>query len=221
MISVRAPLELPTNIPLFPLSGVILLPGGHVPLNIYEPRYISMIDNALGQARIIGIVQPKRICDDPIGQDEPLFDIGTTGRIIHFSDPGNGRYHITLEGISRFRITGLNFNHDLNYHQGQVDFSEFTNDLHPTDTEDGPGKEHILSLMKLYFEQNDIDADWTSIGDAPYEALVSSLAMSCPFEATEKQALLECSSPQHRANMLISLFKMNIDSSHIPGSVQH
>lgn len=221
MPSVRSPIELPLNMPLFPLSGVILLPCGHLPLNIYEPRYISMIDDVLGQTRIVGVIQPRAKCDDPIGNDEPLFDIGTAGRIIHFSDPGDGRYHITLEGVTRFKIKANVQNPDLCHRQAQVDFTSFSGDLQASDVDEGPDKDQILSLMQTYFTAKKIDADWEAIADAPYEALVSSLSMSCPFEPTEKQALLECETPQHRAQMLISLFKMNSDSAHSSGVFKH
>jgi len=209
MTSVRAPLQLPDTIALFPLSGVMLLPFGHIPLSVYEPRYISLIDDMLGQSRLIGVVQPRQDCEDPIPNDVDLFDVGTVGRIVQFTDPGDGRYHVTLEGISRFLIKSSVVETIHGYRQALVDFSPYHQDPYPTEQSEGPGRDRILNLMKEYFSSKEIDADWDAVADAPYEALVSSLAMSCPFESTEKQALLECSTHHERAEMLISLFEMN------------
>ncbi|PHS77143.1 MAG: peptidase S16 [Rhodospirillaceae bacterium] len=226
MTSVRAPLQLPSTIALFPLNGVVLLPRGHVPLNVYEPRYINLIDDMLGQDRLIGIIQPRAVCTDPIPNDEPLYSVGTIGRIVQFSDPGDGRYHITIEGISRFRLLDTALSDDpidqsRGYRMATVDFSEFQDDMNSTNDIDGPHKDRVVKLMQNYFNAKEIEADWEAIAEAPYEALVSSLAMTCPFEPTERQALLECNTHQDRANMLISLFEMHGNEGSSPPTVKH
>lgn len=226
MPSVRPPIQLPDTVNLFPLSGVILLPRGHVPLNVYEPRYINLIDDMLGQNRMIGIIQPRAVCSDPIANDEPLYTVGAVGRIVQFTDAGDGRYHITLEGLSRFRLFDQPSGHDgivqsRGYRTAQVDFSEFQDDMNASIEIEGPQKDRVVMLMQDYFKAKDIDADWEAIADAPYEALVSSLAMTCPFEPTERQALLECQSHHDRADMLISLFEMHgNEGAHAP-TVKH
>jgi len=226
MTTVRAPLQLPTQLSLFPLSGIILLPFGHLPLTVFEPRFIGMIDDLLGRARILGVIQPKSHQPDPIPNDAQLFDIGTAGRIVHFTDLGDGRYHIILEGLSRFHIQGaheINFaeqGHD-GYRQAEVRYDQFEQDLQPQTLQDDERLERILNLMKLYFEHQEIDADWEAVADAPFEALVSSLTMSCPFAPEEKQALLQSADLQERANMLISLFEMNLDGGQVPGALKH
>lgn len=226
MTSVRAPLHLPSTIALFPLTGVVLLPRGHVPLNVYEPRYINLIDDMLGQDRLIGIIQPRAMCTDPISNDEPLYSVGAVGRIVQFSDPGDGRYHITLEGVSRFRLLNTELSDEpalqnRGYRLANVDFTAFQDDMFSTNDIDGPQKDHVVRLMQDYFNTKDIDADWEAIAEAPYEALVSSLAMTCPFEPTERQALLECDTHQERANMLISLFEMHGNEGSSPPTVKH
>jgi Lon protease-like protein len=226
MTSVRAPIQLPSRIALLPLSGVILLPGGHIPLIIFEPRYINMIDDVLGQSRLIGIIQPRVPPSEPIANDASLFDVGSVGRIVQFADLGDGRYHITLEGVSRFRLqSALDQSNSSDvvrgYRTEMVDYSCFNHDLVFAQDDEGPGRDRILQLMRNYFATKGIDANWQAVSESPYEALISSLAMSCPFEATEKQALLECPTHVERAAMLISLFEMSCDGRATVGSFKH
>lgn len=222
MTSARTLSNLPNRMPVFPLSGVVLMPFGHLPLNIFEPRYLNMIDDALGGARIIATAQPRTPFADPVPDDAPLYDVGTAGRIISFQDPGNGRYLITLEGLSRFRIKS---NHPADAQRGYrevcADYAAYVQDLHPQEENDGPGRGRILELLRDYFTGKGIEADWSAVSDAPYEALVSSLVMTCPFEPGEKQALLECENHAQRARMLISLFEMSIESPIAPGGLKH
>lgn len=222
MVLARTPFTLPRTLPVFPLSGVVLMPFGHLPLTIFEPRYLNMIDDALGEARIIGMVQPRVPCGDPVPDDVALYDIGTAGRILAFEDPGNGRYSITLEGLSRFRIQSEHaFDAAQGYRSVDADFAPFADDLNPTDQDDGPGRLRILELLEGYFTDKGIDADWQSVSKAPYEALVSSLTMSCPFEAGEKQALLQCETHADRAQMLISLLEMSHGNVDTPTGFKH
>lgn len=209
----RIPTELPARVKLFPLPGVVLLPFGHVPLNVFEPRYLNMVDDALGAGRMIALVQPRRQVADPVPDDAPLYDIATLGRIVQFQDVANGRYQITLEGLTRLRLTGpAAVDPARGYRTAPADYEGFAMDLEPTERDDGPGRARILELMRSYFDSRDIQANWDSVSQAPYEALVTSLAMTCPFSPGEKQALLECMSHEERARMLISLFEMNIEN---------
>lgn len=221
MSRARNAFSLPRQLPVFPLPGVVLMPYGHLPLNIFEPRYIHMIDDALGTGRItgriIGMIQPRHAGGDLVADDAQLYDVGTAGRIIQFHDSGDGRYLITLEGISRFRFQSeLPSDPARGYRWVQADYSLYDDDLNIVEAVDEPGRERLLELMGHYFGKNDIDADWGAVSQAPYEALVASLSMSCPFAPQEKQALLECPTFQDRARMLISLFEMSDDVNASP-----
>jgi len=226
MLGVRTPFQLSSRIPVFPLTGTVLMPFGHLPLNIFEPRYVNLIDDTLGSAgtaRMFGMVQPRTAHTGSVPDDAELYSIGTIGRIIQFNDPGDGHYLITLQGITRFRILHTELPHpDRGYRWVQANFKEFEDDLNPTERNDGPGRTRILELMRGYFGDKDIEADWDAVSEAPYEALVASLAMSCPFEPEEKQALLECKNQEERAHMLISLFEMsNMDNTLDAGLLKH
>lgn len=222
MVAIRNPQHLRRRIPVFPLSGVVLLPFGHVPLTIFEPRYIHMIDDALGRERLLGLVQPRVQVADPVPDDAPLYDIGTVGRIVSFHDPDNGRYHITLQGISRFRISAEPKSERLRgYREVEVDYHEFEMDLTVGNHNDDPGRQRILDLMQTYFVSKGIEADWSAVSQASFDSLVSSLTMTCPFEPGEKQALLECESHAQRAQMLISLFEMSTEGRHVQSGMTH
>lgn len=222
MISARLPTALPERLSLFPLTGVMLLPFGHVPLSVFEPRYINLIDDALGGSRIIGLIQPLTNQADPVDDTAALYTVGTAGRIVQFSDMSDGRYHITLEGLSRFHVKAeAAFDAARGYRQVDVEYTPFEGDVAPAKLNDGPGRERILELMHGYFASQDIEADWSAVAEAPYEALVSSLAMTCPFESGEKQALLECENHEDRARMLISLFEMSGEGGPAQGMLKH
>lgn len=222
MSATRVPQNLLERIPVFPLSGVVLLPFGHVPLTIFEPRYINMIDDALGRERLIGLIQPRARTIDPVPDDAPLYDIGTVARIVSFHDPDNGRYHITLQGISRFRIRSeLQSERLRGYREVEADYRGFVADLTVGNHDDDPGRQRILELMQSYFVSKGIEADWSAVSQASFDSLVSSLTMTCPFEPGEKQALLECENHAQRAKMLISLFEMSTEGSSLPSGMTH
>ena len=222
MVSSRIPFDLPRRLPIFPLSGAVLMPFGHLPLQIFEPRYVHMIDDALGQGRTIGMIQPRKTQGDPVPDDAQLYDIGTVGRIIQFSDTGDGRYIITLEGLMRFRIERLHApDPRRGYRTVDALYSGFEHDLSPVENDDGPGRDRLLELTRTYFGENEIEADWDAVSSAPYEALVASLSMTCPFAPEEKQALLECPDQEDRAAMLISLFEMSADGAHDQPTLKH
>jgi len=223
MVQARIPMQIPDQFPLFPLTGAVLMPFGHLPLNIFEPRYLNMIDDALGNERMIGMIQPRKAKGDLVPDDAGLYEIGTLGRIIQFSDPGDGRYLITLEGMTRFRIKTIHApDPNRGYRRAEADLTPYDHDLSPIEHDDGPGRDRLLDLMQSYFGNKDIEADWDAVSSAPYEALVASLAMSCPFVPEEKQALLECDSHADRAAMLISLFEMSTaDLGAETGALKH
>lgn len=197
-------LNLPEIVPLFPLPGVILLPRGQLPLNVFEPRYLALVDDALKSERLIGIVQPQAGAE---GARPALFEVGGLGRITAFAETDNGRYLITLSGVSRFRII-----RELTvltpYRQVQADFRPFEADRAPSPDAPGLDRAALLKALKRYFTVNRIDADWDSIERAPIEGLVNSLSMIAPVPPPEKQALLEAQTVGDRAQTLIALIEL-------------
>jgi len=195
--------SLPETLPIFPLTGVLLLPRGRLPLNIFEPRYLAMIRDALGGERLIGMIQPS----DPSegGMNPALYATGCAGRITSFSETDDGRYLITLTGVSRFRVR-----EELpllsGYRRVVPSWPEFAADLAPAEL--GIDRERLIRGLRLFFEQRGVEADWTMIDKAPGEHLVHSIAMLCPFAPNEKQALLESADLAARAELLTSLVEM-------------
>src|SRR5205807_5335952 len=201
---------LPDILPIFPLTGVLLLPRGRLPLNIFEPRYLTMTKDALGGERLIGMVQPS----EPELQDNrgrgamnpPVYPVGCAGRITAFAEADDGRYMITLTGVSRFRIRD-----ELpllsGYRRVVPDWQAFAQDLDaPSAT--GFDRERFIRGLKEFFTQRQISADWEAIDKAAGEHLITSIAMLCPFAPSEKQALLEASDLDERARLLIALVEM-------------
>ena len=198
-------LSLSPVIPLFPLSGVILLPGGQLPLNIFEPRYLNMIDDALSSHRLIGMIQTS--AEAPRDGDPPLYTIGGVGRITAFSETDDGRYLITLTGLSRFEVV-RELPVATPYRQAEVSYEQFSHDLAPRQDDEPFPREGLLHALERYFSANEIQSDWESILDAPGEALVNSLSMISPVAPPEKQALLEALSVADRAQVLITLIEI-------------
>ena len=201
---------LPEIIPIFPLTGGLLLPRGRLPLNIFEPRYLAMTKDALGGERLIGMVQPSEPQDDNRGRggsaNPPVYPIGCAGRITAFSETDDGRNLVTLTGVSRFRIRD-----ELpllsGYRRVVADWAPFARDRDPTD-EPGFDRERFARALKGYFAQRQISADWEAIEKAPGEHLLTSIAMLCPFAPSEKQALLEAADLEERARLLVALIEM-------------
>ncbi len=194
----------PGRIPLFPLPGSILLPKGQLPLNIFEPRYLRMVDDALAGARVIGMIQPR---EDDKADAPPLYEIGCAGRITAFSETGDGRYLITLTGTLRFHVdeeTGAT----APYRQAEVDFGPFVTDADPDASAQTVNRDRLFDAMRLYLDTENLSTDWTAAAEAPTDALVNSLAMGCPFAPNEKQALLEAPTLADRADCLIALMRM-------------
>jgi Lon protease-like protein len=200
---------LPEIIPIFPLTGVLLLPRGRLPLNIFEPRYLAMTKDALGGERLIGMVQPSDPQDDNRGggQKNPrVYPVGCAGRITAFAEKDDGRYMVTLTGVSRFRIKA-----EMpllgGYRRVVADWGPFARDRDPM-AEPGFDREHFARALKNYFAQRQISADWEAIEKAPGEHLLTSIAMLCPFAPSEKQALLEAADLEQRARLLVALIEM-------------
>lgn len=195
---------LPETIPLFPLPGALLLPGGQLPLNIFEPRYLRMFDDALGGARIIGMVQPR---DGSARGRPPLYGVGCAGRITSFAETGDSRYLVTLTGRRRFEIAS-EIAADTPYRQARIDWTRFAKDEQADPSAEIVDRERLEAAMRNYLDAEGLKTDWEVVGSAPIEALVASLAMGCPFAPNEKQALLEAGTTSERAQCLIALMEM-------------
>ncbi|MCB2112275.1 MAG: LON peptidase substrate-binding domain-containing protein [Parvularculaceae bacterium] len=200
--------EQPSPIPIFPLPGAIVLPHGQLPLNIFEPRYLRMIDDALAGGRTIGMIQPRE--ESPGGA--PLYAVGCAGRITSFLETGDGRYLITLTGMLRFRIA-RELETETPYRQAEVDYSGYVADADLDETAHMVDREQLFDAMRDYLETENLSTDWDEAAEAPTDALVNSLAMGCPFAPNEKQALLEAPTVADRAECLVTLMSMGGDIS--------
>ena len=200
--------DLPGALPVFPLAGAILLPRGQLPLNIFEPRYLKMVDDAIRGDRIVGMVQPdgdEAIAASQIeGKKPPLCAIGCAGRITSFAETGDGRIVITLTGIARFRVMG-ELPAMTPYRQCEVSWDEFADDLTPGHDQDKVSRERLLEILKEYLETHGLQADWRAIRLSSNETLVNSLCTISPYGPREKQALLEARTLEDRNQMLIAL----------------
>jgi uncharacterized protein len=203
--------ELPNPLPIFPLSGVLLLPRGQLPLNVFEPRYLALVESALSGSRLIGMIQPTEHEDKTL--KPALSAIGCAGRVTGYRETEDGRYLITLTGICRFRVAE-EFDTHASFRAVRPDFAPFAGDLVEGDEEDFP-RERMLAALNEYLQRRELKADWRSVMNAPAETLVNALAMLCPFEPNEKQALLEAPSWTERVITLLALLEM---SSATPGS---
>ena len=197
--------DLPGDIPIFPLTGVLLLPRAQLPLNIFEPRYLNMISDALGEGRMIGMIQPREPNDE--SEQPDVYPVGCAGRITQFEETEDGRFMINLRGVARFKITEELPVRD-GYRRIEADWGAYHSDLQEP-AEDVDRKRLFVSL-KPYFEAREIDANWDAIHDTPSERLINSLAMICPFEPLEKQALLEAHTLEDRLEVLTSLVEMAV-----------
>ena len=196
--------SLPDVLPVFPVMGVVLLPRGRLPLNIFEPRYLAMVEDALGQGRMIGMIQPT------VGEDEapvpPLYQVGCAGRIMSFSETDDGRYLINLQGLCRFHVAE-ELSPQSDYRRVRPDWRKFIGDFGPED-EGAFDHGRLMTVLRHYFKTQNIAADWNAVQNTSGEMLISSLAMICPLEPSEKQALLEAQNMQDRAKLLIALLEM-------------
>ena len=202
----RSVAALPRTLPIFPLPGALLLPGGSLPLNIFEPRYVAMIDDALAGARLIGMIQPEREEGD-VGAAS-LYGVGCAGRIVQMTETDDGRYLVSLAGIARFRIGRELPLQDSGYRLVEPDFAGFAADLAERESAAPVDREALFRHLRTFFARKAIEANWEAIEKADDASLVTALAMVCPFSSAEKQALLEAANTPRRAETLIALLQM-------------
>ena len=202
--------ELPDTIPVFPLPGALLLPRGRLPLNIFEPRYLAMIEDCMKTPhRLIGMVQPF---EHEEGETPRLHRIGCAGRLIAFSETEDRRYLITLAGVTRFRL-GEEVEGFAPYRRVKPLWSDFARDLGEEEADPGFHREGFLDLLRRYFEAAQLSSDWDALKEAEPEMLINSLSMLCPFEVEEKQALLEAPDLLTRRETLAALMEFAVASS--------
>lgn len=202
----------PEIFPVFPLTGAMLLPCGRLPLNIFEPRYLAMVDDALGAGRMFGMIQP-----DPGAASTPngpgMYSLGCLGRITAFSETDDGRYLITLTGVTRFQVIE-EAEMRRGYRRVQGDVTAFRADLNASSTAAiGHGqtvsRAQLLDALRRYFTATGVDANWDAIEDIPNAELIITLCMACPFTPIEQQALLEAETEADRASALLALLEIN------------
>jgi uncharacterized protein len=206
------------TLPIFPLPGVLLLPRGQLPLNIFEPRYLAMTRDALAGDRLIGMVQPSDP-HQPLSGNPPVYPTGCAGRITSFSETEDGRFLITLTGLCRFRI-GEELPLEKGYRRVVPRWDEFARDLR-SDRSSQFDRERLLRGLRTYFDQHQIKAEWDAIGSVPGERLVTQIAMACPFEPSEKQALLEAPDLEARAQLLTAIVEMAVLGRAGGGEARH
>jgi Lon protease-like protein len=211
--------EMPDVIPVFPLQGVMLLPRAQLPLNIFEPRYMAMIDDALKSHRLIGMIQTA-LDEHPNAKHPQLEKVGCLGRITQISETGDGRYMLNLTGVARFAIT-----EELTvmtpYRQVRANYTAFASDFTPRAGEEAVDREAVLDALRRFADDRQLKIDWDSIKAAPTEALVNGLSMMSPFGAAEKQALLEAPDLRRRAEVLIAATEIELArTAPAPSSLQ-
>ena len=201
--------DLPETIPVFPLPGALMLPRARLPLNIFEPRYLAMLDDTLRtDHRLIGMIQPL----ENRGDGPPtLRKIGCAGRVTSFSETEDGRYLIVLSGLCRFRVMG-EVEGFTPYRRVTADWTDFGGDLSDNDRDPGFDRPGFLELLRRYFESAKLSSDWDSLEEADEEMLINSLSMLCPFAVEEKQALLEAPRLAERRETLCALMEFAIAS---------
>ncbi len=218
----RRPADLPPRIPLFPLRGAILLPRATLPLNVFEPRYLEMIDDAMSGDRLIGIVQPIQDADhdeeeSPLGRSVALRNVGCVGRVTSYQEVDDGRLVITLTGIARYDILDEAVT-DRPYRVASVSYDRFASDLSEGLGEDEVDRTNLLRVLRSYLDANRLEADWAAIQRASSEFLINALCVMCPYGPEEKQALLEAEDLKRRADVLVALAEMELASSGSSGS---
>ena len=204
--------DIPGRIPVFPLRGGLLLPRCNLPLNIFEPRYLAMIEDVLASNRLIGVVQPKLVdeqVESPEGKTVPMRIIGGVGRLTAFQETDDGRYLVTLTGVCRFRLE-QEIEQSKPYRVADVDYRAFAGDLVQGFGEETVDRDHLLEVLKEYLESQDMKADWDAISRSSTEFLVNALSMMSPYGPEEKQALLEAPDLKTRAEILVALAEMQL-----------
>jgi Lon protease-like protein len=212
----RGPGELPEVIAVFPLPGALLLPRGQMPLNIFEPRYLAMVDDTLRDGhRLIGMIQPDA-SHSPNEAKPALFRVGCVGRITQLAESGDGRYILELTGVSRFRVL-----EELTvltpYRQCKVDFFAYADDFTARKGEEAVDRQALLEVLTDFLKANNLKVDWEGVESAPNEALVNALAMMSPYGPAEKQAMLEAPDLKTRAEILIAVTEMDLAKKRTSG----
>jgi uncharacterized protein len=212
----RGPADLPEVISVFPLPGALLLPRGQMPLNIFEPRYLAMVDDCLRDGhRLIGMIQPDSAYPEDV-ERPGLYKVGCAGRITQLAETGDGRYLLQLTGVARFRIVEELKVATL-YRQCRVDFVPFTNDFIARKGEDDVDRKAVLVALSDFLKANDLKADWAGIETASNEALVNALAMMSPYDPAEKQAMLEAPDLKTRAEILVAVTEIALAKAKTEG----
>lgn len=210
---IRAPAsiaDLPATLRIFPLEGTILPPRSLLPLNIFEPRYLSMVRDAMASDHLIGMIQPRRGSN---ASRPPLFDVGGLGRITRFSETGDGRFIIALTGITRFRVV-RELDATTPYRQIEAEYESFAADWSPARALAAAERVSLESSLRRYLDRLDLGGDWDAVKAADDESLVNTLSLVCPFAPTERQALLETGTVAERAETLITLMELaSLDGS--------
>ena len=215
----RGSADLPENIPVFPLAGALLLPRGQLPLNIFEPRYLEMIDDSLRDGhRLIGMIQPDPTHPGP--EDKPtLFKVGCVGRITQIAESGDGRYLLQLTGVARFRVE-QELKVATAYRQCRVTYQPFADDFIARKGEEAVDRKAVLEALTSFLKANNLKTDWHGVESAPNEALVNALAMMSPYGAAEKQAMLEAPDLKTRAEILVALTEIELAKTQTEGETK-
>jgi Lon protease-like protein len=205
---------LPAEFPVFPLPGALLLPRGRLPLNIFEPRYLAMVEDSLAAGRMFGMIQP-----DPqqagTAAGPGLYRVGCLGRLSTFSETDDGRFLITLTGLIRFSVAA-EVEIRRGYRRVRADFTAYRSDLEQPTGDLGTERDALLAALRGYFARRKFEANWDAVRRLDDDALVTTLSMSCPFEAAEKQALLEAQTGADRAATLLALLQMGAAGLDVP-----
>lgn len=210
--------ELPKSIPLFPLNKVLLLPRAKLPLNLFENRYLHMLDHALTNKKIIGMIQPRgKAFGNKDVRTPPLYEVGCAGRVTAFSETNDNRYELILKGVCRFRVKKEN--KVINgFRSASVDWGEYKKDFDTLSLISSKKRQDFEALLKIFLEKISINADWEMVETTNDEDLVNMISMCCPFDVSEKQALLEAKTLQSRLEVLTSLMQMGINDNKMVSS---
>ncbi len=202
--------DLPDTLSIFPLPGALLLPRARLPLHIFEPRYLAMLEDCMKtRERLIGMIQPRQV---PGSDEKRLHAIGCAGRLTAFSETEDGRYMITLTGVSRFRVVS-EVDGFVPYRRVKPSWEGFERDLGPSESDPGLDRPAFMQRLERYFSAVELSTDWASLKEADDELLVNALSMLCPFAPEERQALLEAPSLSTRRETLITLMEFAMRSA--------
>ena len=210
--------EISALIPVFPLPGAMLLPHGRMPLNIFEPRYLALIEDALGAGRMFGMIQPDSL-KTPVANGAATFKVGCLGRITSFAETEDGRIVLSLLGVIRFDVIE-EAEQRRGYRRLRVDYTPYAEDLDLPIADIGLPRKALLVSLRGYFERQNVSADWETIGEMDDPTLLTALCMMCPFSPSEKQALLEAKSPVQRTQILQALLEFGMHGGEPEGGAQ-